>query len=114
MLTAQDISKIKGLVATKTDVTRLEKKISTKIEQDIFALTSRLVAVVATKEDVKRLEHRIDLLDEKFDKQLVLLDKLIAKVDAMTLEYAAVSTQLSRHEEWIKKLAEKAGVKLEY
>jgi len=32
----------------------------------------------------------------------------------MILEYSAVSTELSRHEEWIKKLAEKAGVMLDY
>jgi hypothetical protein len=32
----------------------------------------------------------------------------------MILEYSAVSVQLSRHEEWIKKLAEMAGVALEY
>lgn len=53
-------------------------------------------------------------MNEKFDRQLVLLDKLVGAVDAMRLEYAAVSAQLTRHEEWIKKLAEKAGVTLEY
>lgn len=76
-------------------------------EKDISTLISRVVAVVATKTDVARIE-------EKFDRQLVLLDKLIERVDTMRLEYAAVSNQLSRHEEWIKKIAEKAGVKLEY
>lgn len=32
----------------------------------------------------------------------------------LRFEYASVPTQLSRHEEWIKKLAEKARVKLEF
>jgi hypothetical protein len=31
----------------------------------------------------------------------------------LKLEYAAVSAQLSRHEEWFKKLAAKVGVTLE-
>ena len=75
---------------------------------------ARLVSVVATKEDVKHLEGRIDAIDEKFDRQLVLLDKLIGRVEDMRIEYAAVSTQLSRHEEWIKQLAAKANIKLEY
>ena len=83
-------------------------------EKDISTLISRVVAVVATKTDVARIEEKVDAFDEKFDRQLVLLDKLIERVDTMRLEYAAVSNQLSRHEEWIKKIAEKAGVKLEY
>ncbi len=83
-------------------------------EKDISQIVSRVVAVVATKEDVAELREDINALTGKFDKQLVLLDKLIERVDAMRLEYAAVSTQLSRHEEWIKLLAEKTGLKLEY
>ncbi|MHB8860367.1 MAG: hypothetical protein ACYC48_01380 [Minisyncoccota bacterium] len=83
-------------------------------EKDISQIVSRVVAVVATKEDVGELREDINALTEKFDKQLILLDKLIERVDAMHLEYAAVSTQLSRHEEWIKMLAEKSGIKLAY
>ena len=83
-------------------------------EKDISQIVSRVVAVVATKEDVAELREDINALTGKFDKQDQLLDKLIERVDAMRLEYAAVSTQLSRHEEWIKLLAEKTGLKLEY
>jgi hypothetical protein len=111
-------------------------------EKDISAVVARVVAVVATKEDFAKLGKRIDGLDtrisgvelglihvqgqlaetneriagldEKLDRHLILLDKLVGKVDTMILEYSAVSVQLSRHEEWIKKLAEKAGVALEY
>lgn len=83
-------------------------------EKDISTVVARVVAVVATKEDVAEMREDIAELNEKFDKQLVLLDKLIGRVDAMHLEYTAVSTQLSRHEEWIKQIAAKAGVKLEY
>ncbi len=30
----------------------------------------------------------------------------------LSVEYAAISTQLSRHELWIKQIAEKVGLKL--
>ena len=83
-------------------------------EKDISTLIARVVAVVATKEYVAEMREDIAELNEKFDKQLILLDKLIGRVDAMRIEYAAVSTQLSRHEDWIKKLADKVGVALEY
>ncbi|HUZ17972.1 MAG TPA: hypothetical protein VMV68_06270 [Spirochaetia bacterium] len=83
-------------------------------EKDISTVVARVVAVVATKEDVAEIREEVAELNEKFDRQLVLLDKLVGAVDAMRLEYAAVSAQLTRHEEWIKKLAEKAGVTLEY
>lgn len=75
---------------------------------------ARIVAVVATKEELAEVKQQVTEINEKFDRQLVLLDRLIERVDAMRLEYAAVSTQLSRHEGWIKKLAEKAGVTLDY
>ena len=84
------------------------------IEQDISTVVARVVAVVATKEDIAEIKETFADLDEKYDRQLVLLDKLVGKVDAMRLEYAAVLTQLSRHEGWIKQLAEKAGISLEY
>lgn len=83
-------------------------------EKDISTLLARVVAVVATKEDIAEMREDIAELNEKFDKQLVLLDKLIERVDAMRIEYVAVSMQLSRHEEWIKQIAAKAGIKLEY
>ena len=83
-------------------------------EKDISTVVARVVAVVATKEDVAEIKQEVAEINEKFDRQLVLLDRLVAAVDAMRLEYAAVSAQLSRHEEWIKKLAEKAGVSLDY
>jgi hypothetical protein len=48
------------------------------------------------------------------DPHLAQIDKLTAKVDAMGFGPSAVARELSLHEEWIKKLAEKAGVALEY
>lgn len=38
--------------------------------------------------------------------------KLAQTMHELTLEYAAVKTQLAKHEEWIKLLAKKGGIKL--
>ena len=75
---------------------------------------AKIIAVVATKDDLKRLEHRFDALEGTLNQLTTAIQKLAGNVEDLRLEYAAVSTQLSRHEEWIKKLAEKAGVKLEF
>ena len=83
-------------------------------EKDISTLIARMVAVVATKDDVKILENRLDAFQDSFDKLTAAVDKLAGAVQDLRLEYAAVSTQLSRHEEWLKKLADKVGLKLEY
>ena len=83
-------------------------------EKDISKLISRIVAVVATKQDVKKLEERVDMLDEKFDRQLVLLDGLVGTVHDMRIEYAGVSTQLTRHDTWIGQLADTVQMKLEW
>lgn len=75
---------------------------------------ARIVAVVATKEDIKHVEERIGTLEENLNKFVNASEKFTGAFHDLKLEYGAVSTQLSRHEEWIKKLAEKTGLKLEY
>ena len=39
-------------------------------------------------------------------------DSIAKSISDLRLEYAAISTQLSRHERWIKEIAEKVGLKL--
>jgi hypothetical protein len=41
-------------------------------------------------------------------------EKFAAAMEDLRLKYAAVSTQIWRREAWIKKLAEKAGIMLEF
>lgn len=75
---------------------------------------ARIVAVVATKEDVRHIEERLGTLEENLNRFVNASEKFTGAFHDLKLEYGAVSTQLSRHEEWIKELAKKAGVKLEY
>ncbi len=72
----------------------------------------RLLAVVATKQDVARLEERTERIEDILSQVLTALDRLAKSIDDLTLEYAAVKTQLSRHEKWIRQIAKKAGVTL--
>lgn len=41
----------------------------------------------------------------------VSLDVLTKSMSEMRMEYSAINIQLARHEEWIQKLADKAGIK---
>ncbi|MFH1178700.1 MAG: hypothetical protein V1711_03210 [bacterium] len=75
---------------------------------------AKIVAVVATKEDVKRIERRISSLEENLNRFVTASEKFTGAFEDLRLEYAAVSTQLSRHEDWIKQIARKSGVKLEF
>ena len=63
-----------------------------------------------------QLNNRIDELEHKFedrfDKIMISLDRLTKSAEDLLLEYAAVKIQLARHEEWIRLIAKKAGVKL--
>ncbi|MFA6278914.1 MAG: hypothetical protein WCS97_02480 [Candidatus Paceibacterota bacterium] len=75
---------------------------------------ARIVAVVATKEDVKLINERLGSLEENLNKFVTASDKFTGSFEALRLEYAAVSTQLTRHEDWIKQIAEKSGVALQF
>jgi len=75
---------------------------------------ARIVAVVATKEDVKHIEKRLDTLEGNLNRFVTASEKFTGAFEGLRLEYAAVSTQLSRHEEWIKQIAQKSGVALEF
>ena len=75
---------------------------------------AKIVAVVATKEDIRRVEDRLDSLEENLNRFVTASEKFTGAFEDLRLEYAAVSTQLSRHEDWIKQIARKSGVKLAF
>lgn len=79
---------------------------------DLDRKLDRVIDAMATKEDIDRLEKRMDGFDLRLQRIIVALDTMKTSMEKMLLEYAAISTQLSRHEEWFKILAKKTGVKL--
>ncbi len=81
--------------------------------KELDAKLDRVIDAMLTKDDVRKIvqEETADL--RRSVKDLVTgIDKLITAFEELRLEYAAISVQLTRHERWIKEIAEKAGVKL--
>lgn len=76
------------------------------------AKLDKVIDAMATKEDVERLERRVDNFDLRLEKIVVALDSLASSISKIQLEYAAMSSQLSRHDEWIHTIAKKTGIKL--
>ena len=74
----------------------------------------KLMQVLATKQDVQDLRDDVASLRESVQGLTTAVDGLVGAIENLRLEYAAISTQLSRHEKWIKQIAEKAGVNLEH
>lgn len=79
-------------------------------DQDI----SKLAAVLATKQDIVELTDRIVKLEESVNALTTSIDGLIGELKKLRTEYSAMSNKLNRHETWIKQLAQKLGVNLEY
>jgi len=80
--------------------------------EELDAKLDRVIDAMATKEDIDRLEKRMDGFDLRLQRIIVALDAMKTSMEKMLLEYAVISTQLSRHEEWFKILAKKTGAKL--
>jgi len=76
--------------------------------EDIDKLTS----VLASKKDIEEIKEDLGDLKELVQDLIVSSDLIAKSIGELKLEYAAISTQLSRHERWIKEIAEKVGLKL--
>ena len=77
--------------------------------QDIAKLTSVLV----TKQEFQVLGAKVDSIREPLDNLITAIDGLTKAIDNLRIEYAAITSQLNRHERWIQQIAQKAKIKLE-
>ena len=80
--------------------------------QSLDKKLDRVIDVLVTKADNARIDDLEKRIDERFEQLMAAIDRLASAVHELTLEYAAVKTQLARHEEWIKIIAKKHGIKL--
>lgn len=94
-LNQDDIKLLKGIFATKDDLTSMEtrfgKKFATKDDLKVFAKKDDLVNF-STKTDIKNMETRlikkIDDMDNFLDRETVRLAKQIDKVKLNSIQYA--------------------------
>ncbi len=77
-------------------------------DQDINKLTS----VLASKKDVEEIKGDLGNLKELVQGLIVSSDSIAKSISEFTIEYAAISSQLSRHDRWIRQIAEKVGLHL--
>lgn len=95
MLTDEDIQKLKEVLATKEDMSKL----ITLDEFDQFR---------------GEMKQNMNALRESIQGLSVSVDKLAKAVDDLRQEYGAITIEVNRHQKWIQQIAEKLGIKLEY
>ncbi|OGI64632.1 hypothetical protein A3H53_03410 [Candidatus Nomurabacteria bacterium RIFCSPLOWO2_02_FULL_40_10] len=140
MLDDKDISKLKSVFATKEDFNSLatkqdlektanelkkefkvnieksanglRKEFKTDLEKSVSDSQDKMLSLLASKHEVKELKSDIGDLKELVQGLIVGSDAIAKSIGELRLEYAAISTQLSRHDRWIKQIAEKVGLNL--
>ena len=81
--------------------------------EEINIKLDRVIDAMLTHQDLERQEDRLEAkIDKRFSEVMQSIDNLTKAISELTSEYAAVKTQLARHEEWIRLIAKKNGVKL--
>lgn len=73
---------------------------------------NKLISVLASKKDVEEIRSDLGDLKELVQGVIISNDSIAKSIGDLTLEYAAIKHQINRHEEWIKQIAEKVGLKL--
>ena len=73
----------------------------------------RLTSVLATKYEVQGLTEEIQKINKILGSLTNAIDGLAKVIDNLRVEYAAITTQLTRHEKWILQIAKKAKIKLD-
>ncbi len=74
----------------------------------------KLASILATKENILSLQEDVNGLRETVQGLTTAVDKLVGAIDDLRVEYVAIKTELNRHEKWIKMIAKKAGVSLQF
>ncbi|MEI7689093.1 MAG: hypothetical protein WCI91_02805 [Candidatus Nomurabacteria bacterium] len=105
MLNDEDILKLKSVLATKEDIVSFKEEMNTNLlglKGDISYL----------KNDVGEVKSEVADLKELIQGLIVSSDSIAKSIGNLSVEYAAITSQLSRHELWIKQIAEKVGLNL--
>ena len=106
MLDDQDINKLNSVFATKEDFNNLATK------KDLSDSQDRMLSLLASKQELNEVKNNTEELKELVQGLIISNDSIAKSISDLTLEYAAIKHQINRHEEWIKQIAEKVGLKL--
>lgn len=72
----------------------------------------KLSSLLATKTDVAELKEDLSGLKETVNAMVVSIDGVLKKLETLNVEFLSITNKVNRLEEWIKMVADKAGVKL--
>lgn len=121
MLSKEDITNLieaqKGVFTTKGDLEVFKEEVVIKKDLEAFKddlkneLKESLSTAFATKQDLEAMK---DELRQDFSTLQVSVDGYAKKADTYFQEMAAMKHKMDRHETWLKQIAEKVGMKLEY
>jgi len=117
---AEDISnseaRMISVMATKeelkNEIANSEARMKKEITNEISNSEARMISVMATKGELKEIKSDIEDLRELIQGLIVSTDNIAKSIGNLSVEYAAITSQLSRHELWIKQIAEKVGLNL--
>lgn len=101
MLNDEDIIKLKSVFATKEDIQGMKDDILS-IKGDVSFIKTDILEMKSDMADLKELVQGL----------IVSMDGIAKAIGNLSVEYAAITSQLSRHELWIKQIAEKVGLNL--
>jgi len=101
--------KLSEVFATKEDLTEAVKNLSTQVDERF----EKLFEVFATKEDLTEAVKNLSTKDD-FNNLLNAVDAYAKKADTYFQEMVMLAHKVDRHEKWIRQIAEKLGIKLEY
>ncbi len=73
----------------------------------------KLMEVFATKEEIKEMISTLST-KEDFRSMQTSLDTYAQRADTYFQEMTALAHKVDRHEKWLKQVADKLGIKLEY
>jgi len=80
-------------------------------EKDIQKIIDAMEEVFATKQEFEKWKEE---LRTDFSKLQEAVDAYAKKADTYFQEMVMLAHKVERHEKWIKQIAEKLGIKLEY
>jgi peptidoglycan hydrolase CwlO-like protein len=98
MLNDEDIKKLSLILATKSDIKDVRDDLDSKF--------------LVLKTDIQDVKKDVEGLREAIQSMMVSIDNLAKVISDLNIEYAAITKQLNKHEDWIKKIAEKVGLDL--